>query len=98
MKIIKKDSDIISYKDINQNSIVLFEMSSGTFVLPTQVKAGRYMLISIFKDGCPNRWVETTYSWEEVMNMVGEFVGDYKVINAYLFDNMNEVLRFILNS
>ena len=98
MKKIQKDNIILA-KDVPSHSIVLFELDSpvGRWAVPVQVELEKFKLIVFEYNYTPNRWNDETYCWEEIMDMVQGSINDTKVINAYLFDNRDEMFKFFLN-
>lgn len=100
MKKIKKgNGDVILTKDVPSHSIVLFELDSiiGKWAIPVQVELEKFKLIAFEYNYTPNRWNDETYYWSEIMDIAQGSVNDTKVINAYLFDNRDELFRFMLD-
>lgn len=99
MKKIQKDNIILA-KDVPSHSIVLFELDSpvGRWAVPVQVELEKFKLIVFEYNYTPNRWNDETYYWSEVMDRGNEgSIDDVKVINAYLFDNRDEMFKFLLS-
>ena len=98
-KIQKENGDVILTKDVPIHSIILLELDSpvGRWAVPVQVELEKFKLIAFEYNYTPNRWNEETYYWSEIMGMVQGSVNGTKIINAYLFDNRDEMFKFMLD-
>lgn len=100
-KIKKENDDVILTKDVPLHSIILFELDSpvGKWTVPAQIEPAKYKLFAFEYYFTLNRLYDDgkTYNWTEILDMTQGSINDIKVINAYLFDNRDEMFKFMLD-